>query len=318
MSVLEARDVRVETRAGAPLVEGVDLEVDRGEVVGIVGETGAGKTLATRALVGLLPRGLRATGAVTLGGRAFEAGSADARASLVRDAAIVLQNPMTALDPLVRVGSQLTEAVVRHGILDRAAAAERALGLVQRMGFDDPGWVLRLHPHQLSGGMAQRVLIAAAMMARPTVLIVDEPTSALDAGVRVEVLRLLREVTREQEAGMLLISHDLSLVSGFCDRVVVLYAGRVLESGATATVLRRPRHPYTRALLACSPSATAPARTPLPVIGGAPPAPADWPPGCVFEPRCPHAFDRCGAERPRLLAREGVRAACHLLDREGG
>jgi oligopeptide/dipeptide ABC transporter ATP-binding protein len=321
MSVLRARGVHVEARSGrswTPVVVGVDLDVERREVVGIVGETGAGKTLATRALVGLLPRGVRAHGRVALGGREREAGSDSARAWLKQDAAIVLQNPMTALDPVVRVSRQLVEAVTRHHILGGEAAHTRALGLLARMGFAEPEQVMRLYPHQLSGGMAQRVLIASALMTRPKLLIVDEPTSALDAGVRVEVLRMLSDATRREDAGMLLISHDLSLVSHFCDRVVVLYAGRVLEAGPTAKVLSDPRHPYTRALLACSPSPEARARTPLPVIAGAQPAPGDWPPGCVFSPRCPYAFDRCSVEAPRLHAGDEVIAACHLLDRRCG
>jgi oligopeptide/dipeptide ABC transporter ATP-binding protein len=317
MSVLTARDVRLHVRRGrswVPVVDGVDLGVERREVVGIVGETGAGKTLLTRALVGLLPRAVRAEGRVMLGGREFTAGSPEARETLATSAAVVLQNPVTALDPLARVSRQITEAVVRHGVLPKDAARNRALDLLSRMGFDDPDHVMRLYPHQLSGGMAQRVQIASALMVKPQVLIVDEPTSALDAGVRIEVLRILRDVTAQEGAGMLLVSHDLALVSHFCDRVVVLYAGRVLEAGRTAAVLTEPRHPYTRALVSCSPSPDTPPRRPLPMIGGAPPAPGEWPSGCVFRPRCPHAFDRCAEERPRLLPTGRVVAACHLYD----
>lgn len=317
MTVLEATDVRVDARRGRawiPVVDGIDFKVAPSEAVGIVGETGAGKTLATRALVGLLPRGTRGRGDVSLAGHQFTAGGREARASLVKDAAVVLQNPMTALDPLNRVESQLVEAVLRHRLLSQPVARERALHLLGRLGFEDPEQVMRHFPHQLSGGMAQRVAIAAALMARPSLLIVDEPTSALDASIRLEVLRTLKRVTQEEGAGMVLVSHDLSLVSHFCERVMVLYAGRVLETGTTAAVLDDPRHPYTRALLACAPRTDAPPRTALPVIEGAPPAPGHWPPACVFQPRCPLAFDRCYVDRPRLISHDGVAAACHLVE----
>jgi oligopeptide/dipeptide ABC transporter ATP-binding protein len=308
--------VRVE-RAGATttLIDGVDLSVRAGSIVGIVGETGAGKTVTMRALLGLLPPRVRASGALQVGnGPSIDVGDVRAvRALLGRETSIVLQNPVGMLDPLIRVGRQLTEGVVRKAGVDRATAAARATQLLTEMGFTDAEAVQRLHPHQLSGGMAQRVAIAMGMMPQPRLLVVDEPTSALDANVRVEVLKLFRTVAREEGTAVFLVSHDLGLVSHFCDAVAVMYAGRVVERGRTEAVLSSPQHPYTAALLECSATLDATPQEPLRAIAGAPPAPGHWPTGCVFAPRCPLAFDRCVAEEPRLEGpRDGQRAACHL------
>lgn len=320
MSVVAARSVSVEAMRGSwrRVVDEIDLELEPGSVLGIVGESGAGKTLFTRALVGLLPRGTRANGTVTLGGRTYDAREGTRRA-LGRDATLVLQNPVTALDPLARVQRQLVEGVVRLGLLGREAADARARELLGRLGFSDVERVLRLYPHQLSGGMAQRVAVALALMPSPELLIVDEPTSALDAGVRVRVLALIRELAVEQQAAVIFVSHDLALVGRFCDRLVVLYAGRIVEQGRTADVMDAPRHPYTQALLACAVTTDAQPRQPLPSIGGAPPAPEEWPVGCVFAPRCSHAWGRCLAERPTPIElAPGRSAACHLVERDAG
>jgi oligopeptide/dipeptide ABC transporter ATP-binding protein len=312
--VLEAHDIEVSAvRDGRwrAVVEDVQMAVRAGELCGIVGETGAGKTLATRAILGLLPRGTRARGDVRVDGDHFGAGSEEARARLGDRTAVVLQNPATSLNPLDRVGRQLTEGVVHRKLMSRPAARRRALELLERLGFEAADDVVRLYPHQLSGGMAQRVMIAAALMSRPRLLVVDEPTSALDANVRVAVLELIREMAGEEQAGVLLVSHDLALVGRFCDRIIVMYGGRVVEAGALADVLTAPRHPYTAALLGCSITPDVAPHTPLRVIDGRPPAPEEWPVGCVFEPRCPLAFDRCARERPWLGAGEHA-AACHL------
>jgi oligopeptide/dipeptide ABC transporter ATP-binding protein len=317
MSAVSATGVCVEAvRDGVRrhVVEGIDLDVDAGTVVGVVGESGAGKTLFTRALVGLLPRGTRARGRVAFGGVEHDAGEG-VRGVLGREAGLVLQNPITALDPLARVERQLTDGVVRLGLLDRGAALARACELLQRLGFADVERVLRLYPHQLSGGMAQRVTIALALMPAPRLLIVDEPTSALDANVRVRVLELVRELAVEQGTAVIFVSHDLSLVGRFCDQLVVMYAGRVVERGATAAVMGAPQHPYTQALLGCAVTTDAAPHTSLPAIGGTPPAPEEWPSGCVFAPRCPYVFERCRLERPALEEHESGRgAACHLVE----
>jgi oligopeptide/dipeptide ABC transporter ATP-binding protein len=296
------------------LVEEVSLSVGSGEVLGIVGETGAGKTLTTKAVLGLLPRSMRASGTLAVGDREPVAlgDSERLRPLRGRDIGLVQQNPMSTFDPLLRLGAQLGEGVVRRKLLTRAEARERAHQLLSQLGFPDPAAALDLYPHQLSGGMSQRMAIAMALMPRPSVIIADEPTSALDAHLRIEVLRLLRAAGREEGAGIVLVSHDLGLVSHFCDHVAVIYAGRVVERGRIDAVLSEPAHPYTVALLACSPALDAPPRRPLRAIGGAPPVPAAWPPGCVFEPRCPRAAERCRAEAPALATHDGRSAACHF------
>jgi oligopeptide/dipeptide ABC transporter ATP-binding protein len=309
------RDLRVEaTRpAVATLVEGVDLAVAAGEIVGVVGETGAGKTVTMRALLGLGASGTRAAGTLRLadGPPLALSDAVTVRALLGRGTSVVLQNPVAMLDPMMRVGAQLVEGVVRRGLLAPAAARARAAELLAQMGFNDPEHVTDLYPHELSGGMAQRVATAMGMMPRPRLLVLDEPTSALDANVRVEVLRLFRRLAAEEGTAVFLVSHDLGLVSGFCDGVAVMYAGRVVEAGTTAQVLSAPAHPYTSALLSCSATLEAANRTPLATIGGAPPRPSAWPAGCVFAPRCPRVAGLCREQRPPLAEHGGRDAACH-------
>jgi oligopeptide/dipeptide ABC transporter ATP-binding protein len=296
-----------------PLVEDVSLDVPVGHILGVVGETGAGKTLTMRAMIGLAAPELSVVGRLALpGGPELELADRDAVRRLLGDRlSVVLQNPLGMLDPLFRVGAQLVEGVCRKGRMTSAEAEARADRLLRAMGFAQPEAVRRLYPHELSGGMAQRVATAMAMMTSPSLLVLDEPTSALDASVRLEVMRLVRELTTEERTGVCLVSHDLGLVSHFADAVMVMYAGRVLEAGPTADVLRAPAHPYTRALIASSPSLDVPRRQPLKVIEGAPPPPGSWPAGCVFEPRCPRAAEPCRAERPSLAAVGAGRAACH-------
>lgn len=298
---------------GTPIVHGVDLSLAPGELMGVVGETGAGKTLTMKALLGLLPPRLQATGTLAIAGSPptalTESGWLAGRRG--RDIGVVLQNPAGAFNPLVRIKHQLTEGVVQHRLASRPEARARALELLDAMGFDDAEALLELYPHQLSGGMNQRVAIAMALMPRPGVLIADEPTSALDAHLRVDVLRLLRRAASDQGTAVLLVSHDLGLVSHFSDSIAVMYAGRVVERGPSSLILSAPQHPYTDVLLRCSPTLVAQPRAQLAVISGAPPAPGELPPGCPFEPRCPCAFERCRETLPILD--EGERsAACHL------
>jgi ABC-type glutathione transport system ATPase component len=262
LSVLARRD------PGRPLVDAISLQVRAGAVVGLVGETGAGKTLTTRAMTGLLPAGLTATGSIAIGGRepVDARRQRELRAVLGGDVGIVLQHPGGMFDPLFRLGDQLVEGVVATRRMPRSAARERALALLARMRFDDPAGVTRLFPHQLSGGMLQRAGIAMTLMPGPRLIVADEPTSALDAHVRLDVLELLTATAVEDGAGVLLISHDLGLVSRSCDAVHVLHRGRVVESGRTTDVLASPTHPYTRALLACAPTVASPPRERLPTF----------------------------------------------------
>jgi oligopeptide/dipeptide ABC transporter ATP-binding protein len=315
----ELTDVRVALRREPHtlLVDGVSLSASRGEIVGVVGETGAGKTLTMRALLGLLPGAVAATGTVALGDeRAALDDVAAVRAWLGLRTSVVLQNPVGMLDPMLRVGRQLVEGVVRREIMREPEARWRARELLAAMGFEDTARVQRLYPHELSGGMAQRIVTAIGMMPRPEVLVLDEPTSALDANVRVEVLRLFRRIAVEEGTAVFLVSHDLGVVSHFCDAVAVMYAGRIVERGSTAQIVGAPSHPYTTALLESSSTLTAERRRPVATIGGAPPRPGQWPHGCVFAPRCPRRAALCDAERPQLVPRHERPVACHYPSAE--
>ncbi len=319
--VAELHDLTICRAAGdeaVALVEDVSLSVSEGELLGVVGETGAGKTLTTRALLGVVPRNLQSMGRVRVADASFELSELQQETrppSLARDAEIVFQNPATMLDPLARVEAQLVEAVVWHGLMGPQEARARAVELLGALGFAQPEAVLRLYPHQLSGGMAQRAAIAMALMTRPRLLVVDEPTSALDANLRVEVLTLLQRAARESGTAVVLVSHDLPLIAHFCSRVIVMYAGRVVECGETAHVLAAPAHPYTEALLETASTVHSASRAVLPTIPGSPPAPGAWPAGCVFAPRCRYVFDACLERRPDLEGDAEQRAACFLRDR---
>lgn len=305
------------SRERVELVHSVTLTVARREVCGVVGETGAGKTLSMRALLGLLPGGLASTGTLTLAAREIDLATPGVgrRELLGRELGIVPQNPAAMLDPVVRVGSQLVEGVVKRKLMSAAQAAARATDLLTQVGFRDPERVRGLYPHQLSGGMSQRVGIAMALMPQPKVLVVDEPTSALDAQLRLEVLRVIRALATAQETAVLLVSHDLGLVARFCDTVAVLYAGRIVEHGPAAAVIRAPRHPYASALKAVAPKLTARRREPLPTIPGTPPAPGQWGAGCPFAPRCPLVEDVCREVEPPLAGPPAHPAACHVVNR---
>jgi oligopeptide/dipeptide ABC transporter ATP-binding protein len=314
---LSVDDLDVVARRGVevvPIVEGVCLRADVGAAHGIVGETGAGKTMTARAMLGLLPPGVAATGTMQLGDQdPIDLASGDSvRCMLGHEIGVLLQNPGAMFDPLVRVGRQMIEGVVRKGVLTKVAARDRGRELLREAGFTDPDRVMSLYPHELSGGMAQRVGIASAVLGAPKLVLADEPTSALDASIRLDVLRLLDRVTRESGAALVIISHDLGLISRFCSSVTVLYAGHVAEQGPTRAVLDDPQHPYTRALLDCIPTPESRRGEPLRTIPGAPPAPGQWPAGCVFAPRCPLAHERARLERPMLRSRDAHAAACHL------
>jgi peptide/nickel transport system ATP-binding protein len=306
-----------QTATGVRIIDDVSFRIRAGQVLGIVGETGAGKTLTVRGMLGLLPPGIEAAGTLRLGGGSGIdlADALAVRGLLGRELTCVLQNPYSMLDPRQRLGRQLVEGAVVTGRLGRADAQARALDLLARMGFRAPHTVLRLYPHQLSGGMAQRVACAMGLMPRPRLLLLDEPTSALDAGVRLDVLSLFRRLAQEERAGVLMVSHDLGSVRRFCERTLVMYAGRVAEVGPTSEVTGRPLHPYTTALLRSSATFDVPPRQALSVVPGAPPAPGARPPGCAFGPRCPEVISRCREELPGLLPlTAGHLAACHRAE----
>jgi oligopeptide/dipeptide ABC transporter ATP-binding protein len=315
--ILDVRDLVVEfvSEHGAlRAVDGVSLSIGAGEIVGLVGESGAGKTLTSEAILGLVrcPPG-RVSGQVRFRGRDLLALDERALASIRgKDIAMIFQNPGASLNPVFRVGDQLIEAMAVHLPERRRTLARRAIDTLVRVGIPSARTRARDYPHQFSGGMAQRVMIGIGVSCVPALLIADEPTTALDVTIQAQVLALIRRLAREIGMAVLLVSHDLGIVSQMCDRVVVMYAGRVVEEATVETLFRQPAHPYTRALIACLPDLGGTER--LGAIPGVMPSLTSVPPGCAFHPRCGLAEPRCAGEAPVLRALGGrQRAACHLL-----
>jgi len=314
VSLLEVEGLRVRlptARGLTTVVDGVDYRVERGEVFGVAGESGSGKTMSMLALLGLLPEGAAVEGSVLFGGRdLLRLARSRLREVSGRDIGMVFQDPLTSLHPMLSVGRQLTEHVRLHLGLDRRAAQRRATELLEEVRLPDPESAVRAYPHQFSGGMRQRIAIAIALACRPKLLIADEPTTALDVTVQAGILRLLDRLRRENDLSVVLITHDLGVMSSIADRVSIFYAGRVVESGPREAVLRQPRHPYTRALLDALPHPEGPPEQRLVAIAGAPPSPGSIPPGCAFHPRCPYAVETCRRDVPPLLAVNGRALAC--------
>jgi len=297
-------------------VREVSFDVGPGEIVGIAGESGCGKTLTALAVMGLLPPGGRATGRIGFDGRDLLALRPSAhRAMLGRDIAMVFQDPMTALHPMLSVERQMTEHLRHHRQLSARAARDRAVEMLDLVRIPDPGGALRRYPHQFSGGMRQRVAIAMALVCGPRLLIADEPTTALDVTVQAGILRLLHRLRDELGLSMIVITHDMGVMSALADRVGVMYAGRIVEEGPRPLVLTRPRHPYTAGLLAALPDAGPDGEgaqaSRLQALPGAPPALADLPEGCPFLPRCVRSRPACtGAEPPLRPVAPGHAIAC--------
>jgi peptide/nickel transport system ATP-binding protein len=298
LSVTFTRRGRRDVRA----VEGVSFAIRPGETVGIVGESGSGKSVTSLAVMGLLPkRGVRLGGSVTLDGEQLLAASddrlRDLRGSVM---AMVFQDPMSSLNPVVNIGVQVTEVLTRHQAMSRDQAATEAEALLRRVGIPDPGRRLRDYPHQLSGGMRQRALIAIALACKPRLLIADEPTTALDVTIQAQILDLLRGLVRESGTSLLMITHDLGVVAGLCDTVHVMYSGRIVESAERMHLFGHPRHPYTGGLLASIPRLDAPRGQPLHPIKGSPNDTIPWSQGCAFAPRCDHRVPDCTTAAPEL------------------
>jgi oligopeptide/dipeptide ABC transporter ATP-binding protein len=299
-------------------LDAVELRVEAGRTLAIVGESGSGKTVCALAMIGLLPRG-RATvlgGGVTLAGERIVPGDGEALRRVRGDAiAMVFQEPMTALNPVLTIGEQVAETLVTHRRLSWRAAGAEAERLLGRVRLPDPAAMLGRYPHQLSGGQRQRAMIAMAIACRPRVLIADEPTTALDVTVQAEVMQLLRQLQHEDGMALVLITHDFGVVAEMADDVAVMYAGRVVETGSASAVIAHPAHPYTAGLIRAT--ALLPARTAdstLPEIPGTVPTMRAPDPGCSFRARCPHARERCTAPRPRFVTvAPGHLAACVML-----
>jgi oligopeptide/dipeptide ABC transporter ATP-binding protein len=295
-------------------LDGVSLDLAAGEFLGIVGESGSGKTQLLLALLGLNAPGARLGGSIRYRGREL-VGAGEGTLQGLRGAriAMIFQDPMTALNPYLTIGTQLTEGVRHHHGLSRAAARRRAVELLDAVHIPEPERRLSQHPHELSGGMRQRIVIAMALICEPDILLADEPTTALDVTVQAQILTLLRELRARTGVAIMLVTHDLGIIAEVADRVVVMYAGRVVEEAGVERLFGAARHPYTEGLRRSVADLTGELPRRLPSIGGNPPDPAALPPGCAFEPRCPRAFERCPTAPPPLeLIAPGHRCACYL------
>jgi peptide/nickel transport system ATP-binding protein len=299
------------------LVEDVDLDLRAGEVLGLVGESGSGKTVTCRALARLLPRGQLhiASGSVRFNDRDLtRLSEEEMRKVRGVEIGMIFQNPSSHLDPVMRIGDQIAESVHYHEGAPMAEGRARAVELLRQVGIPDPAQRLNAYPHEFSGGMRQRAMIAIALACRPKLLIADEPTTALDVTVQAQVLRLLLDLRDRLGLAILLVTHNLGVVAQTCDSLAVMYAGRVMERGAKRELLRAPAHPYTEALLKCQPGAAKSAAL-LPAIPGQPPAATAFPEGCRFHPRCPRAAALCRERQPELRPLDSERmAACHFAE----
>jgi peptide/nickel transport system permease protein len=312
---VEGLSVELTTTAGTVhAVRDVTLSVRSGDFVGIVGESGSGKTLTTRAIGGLLPPSARMRArTLRFAGEALPTMPRRRRDALLgTKLAMVFQDPSSSLNPARRVGSQMIEAVVQHEGLSRREARARAAARLADVRIDHPAQRLRQRPYELSGGIRQRVMIAMGLMGNPALIIADEPTTALDVTVQAEVMAVLTALNRDQGVAVLMVSHNIALLSQVCDRIVVMYAGRVVESGPVHSVLGAARHPYTAALMAVVPDPRMDPDQELTAIPGAPPDPLLPPPGCPFAPRCARVMDRCAQRPPLISVGGGHETACWL------
>ena len=315
-ALLEVRHLRVEfpTRRGTLLaLDDISFDIAPGEILGVVGESGAGKSLTGAAIIGLLePPGRIASGEIRLEGKRIDnLPHAQMRAIRGRQIGAIFQDPLTSLNPLYTIGRQLTETILTHLPVSAAEARARAIRLLQETGIPAAAERIDQYPHQFSGGMRQRVVIALALAAEPKLIVADEPTTALDVSIQAQIIELLKRLCRDHGAAVMLITHDMGVIAETCDRVAVLYAGRVAEIGPVAEVIHRPSHPYTAGLMGSIP-AMDDQRERLLQIDGAMPRLDAVPSGCAFHPRCPRVMPRCLVERPELFDAVGTRAACWL------
>ena len=316
--VLSVRDLVVEIptrRAVLRPVDGVSFDIAPGEILGVVGESGAGKSMTGAAVIGLIdPPGRIASGEVRLGGGRIDDLPPEAmRRVRGKRIGMVFQDPLTSLNPLIPIGEQLVETVLTHLDVSPEEARRRALSSLDEVGIPAAARRIDSYPHEFSGGMRQRVVIALALAAEPDLVIADEPTTALDVSVQAQITALLKRLCREHGTAVMLITHDMGVIAETADRVAVLYAGRLAEIGPVRTVVAAPRHPYTEGLMGSTPSAVAVGEK-LRQIPGAMPRLEQIPPGCAFHPRCPKAFGRCRVDTPPPLATEDGAAACWLVE----
>ncbi len=312
--LLRVEHLRVEipTRRGVlTAIDDVSFEIAEGEVLGVVGESGAGKSITGAAIIGLLePPGHVAGGRILFEGERIDHLSPE-KMRLVRGKRIgtIFQDPLTSLNPLYTIGHQLTETIQAHSAMSPRAARQRAVDLLREVGIASAEQRVSQYPHQFSGGMRQRVVIALALCANPRLVIADEPTTALDVSIQAQIIALLKRLCRDHGTAVMLITHDMGVIAETADRVAVMYAGRIVEVGPLREVIKHPRHPYTVGLMQSIPSVRGKNER-LKQIDGSMPRLAQLPTGCAFHPRCEYAFDRCRAERPELLADGASLTAC--------
>ena len=321
MSLLQVKNLVVEfpnRRGTLRAIDGISFDIAPGEILGVVGESGAGKSLTGAAIIGLLePPGRIASGEVLLEGKRIDNMSNDElRHIRGRKIGAIFQDPLTSLNPLYSVGKQLTETIQAHLPVSNAEARKRAIDLLKDTGIPAAEQRIDHYPHQFSGGMRQRVVIALALAAEPKLIVADEPTTALDVSIQAQIISLLKNICKSRGAAVMLITHDMGVIAETCDRVAVMYAGRIVEIGPVHEVINHPAHPYTAGLMASIPDITQD-REYLNQIDGAMPRLNAIPTGCAFNPRCPKVFDRCKTERPVLVNAGATRAACWLVDEPG-
>lgn len=317
--LLNVENLQIET-AGRSLVSGVSLSVGQGERVGLIGESGSGKSLTALAIMGLLPDGMRASGSITLDGHQV-IGARDRELVPLRGQSIatVFQEPMTALDPLMRIGKQVGLVVRRRALRDghrtgKTEVSAEVHSLLERVSLPDPERIARSWPHEISGGQRQRAAIAMALACRPKLLIADEPTTALDVSIQAQIITLLKDLCRSRDTAVMLVTHDMGVIAEAADRVAVMYAGRIAEIGPVADVIHLPQHPYTAGLMGSIPT-IGEQRERLEQIDGAMPRPGAIPSGCAFHPRCPRVMSICTRLRPEPMPVERSLAACWLHSR---
>ena len=316
--LLHVENLRVEfpTRRGTLVaVDDISFHIDEGEVLGVVGESGAGKSLTGAAIIGLLePPGRVADGQIVFDGKRIDNLSYEQMRRLRGDQiAMVFQDPLTSLNPLYTIGKQLTETIRTHVSMDERGALARAIELLNEVGIPAAERRVDQFPHQFSGGMRQRVVIALALAANPRLIIADEPTTALDVSIQAQIISLLKRLCREHGTAVMLVTHDMGVIAETADRVVVMYAGRIVEVGPVQDVIKRAQHPYTHGLMGSIPVIRHDVER-LTQIDGAMPRLTDIPSGCAFNPRCPRVFEYCRVERPELMDVGATRAACWLFD----
>jgi peptide/nickel transport system ATP-binding protein len=316
--VLSVRNLQVEfltRRQTLRAIDGVSFEIARGEVLGVVGESGAGKSVTGLAVIGLIdPPGRIAGGEIHLGSLRIDNLPADAmRRVRGKRIGMIFQDPLTSLNPLYRIGDQIVETIRTHMSLSESAARKRAIDLLAEVGIPAPDKRIDGYPHEFSGGMRQRVVIALAICAEPELIIADEPTTALDVSVQAQIIALIKRLGRDHGTAVMLVTHDMGVIAETCDRVAVMYSGRVAEIGPVQDVVKNPLHPYARGLMGAIPTLAGEDKR-LVQIPGSMPRLSAVPPGCPFNPRCGSVFDRCRLERPEAIQRGRQAVACHLYD----